>query len=130
MIKEILILDSYFFFTEASNSSSPEGKVIGGEDTFPGEIRYLAYFSQDEKFVSNAFMISESAALIPAHFLHSFWLNCPPPDFGRFYIVAKGYDDGPNDEQRKIEQVEHISQYNSMGTNTDLSFDIAVVKVD
>ena len=97
-------------------------------DTLPGEIIYMAYFVYDQNFETNAFMISSKNALTSAHYLKSFFLDCPPPDFTKYFIVVNGYLHGLKKEHYEIEQVEHISGFDPREPN--LSFDIAVIKVD
>ena len=90
----------------------------------------MAYFGYREEFKCNAFLISRSNALVPAHFLTSFWLDYPPPNFTEYYIVATGHDVGFGNERCEIEQVEHIDRYQYGAKDKDLSFDVAVLKVD
>ena len=116
------------FFTESNNSLPLRGKFLGGEVTSPGEIRFLAYFVYQGKFKNNAFMISSKNALVPAHCLRSFFLDSPPPDFDEYSIIVNGYEHELKRELYEIEQVEHISGF--FPSNPNLSYDIAVAKVD
>ena len=90
----------------------------------------MAYLGYKEEFKCNAFLISRSNALVPAHFLKSFWLDYPPPNFTQYYIVATGYENGLRNERCEIEQVEHLYQYRSNAKEINLPFNIAVIKVD
>ena len=102
--------------------------MIGGMDSLHGEIIYMAYFVYDKHFETNAFMISIKHALIPAQFLKGFFLNSPPPNFTEYFIIVNGYHRVFKKEYYEIEQVEHISGFDPNEPN--LSFDIAVIKVD
>ena len=97
-------------------------------DALPGEIKYTAYFVYEKHFETHAFMISSKHALIPAQFLKSFFLDTPPPNFSKYFIIVNGYNHVFKKEYYEIEQVEHISGFDANQPN--LSFDIAVIKVD